>query len=50
MIKTVCLFEKTFEKYEEQETSFTIDLGDDVSDCVDFIVCQKDGYYATAFL
>ena len=30
MLKTACLFDKVFEKYEECEHAFRADLGDDV--------------------
>ena len=36
MLKTACLFDKVFEKYEECKHAFTVDLGDDVPDIVDW--------------
>ena len=36
MIKTACLFDKVFEKYEECEHAFTVDLRDDVPYIVDW--------------
>ena len=35
ILKTACLFDKVFEKYEEYEHAFIVDLGDDVPDIVD---------------
>ena len=36
MLKTACLFDKVFEKYEECEHAFTVDLGDDLPDIMDW--------------
>ena len=37
MLKTACLFDKVFEKYEECEHAFRSDLGDDVPDYMDWL-------------
>ena len=36
MLKTACFYEKAFEKYEEIETEFRSDLGDDIPDFLDW--------------
>ena len=36
ILKTVCLCEKTFKKYEETKTSFKANLGDDILNFVDW--------------
>ena len=32
MLSSACIYEKTFEKYEENESSLRLDLGDNVPD------------------
>ena len=36
MLKTACVFEKVFEKYDENESAFKADLGDNVPDIFDW--------------
>ena len=36
MLKTACIYEKTFKVYEENESSFRVDLGDNVPEFYDW--------------
>ena len=41
MLKSAIVFDKTFEKYEENDSSFRSDLGDDIPDYSDW-QCAKN--------
>ena len=41
MLKTACLFDKVFEKYDECEHVFRVDLGDDVPDYMDWVSVKQ---------
>ena len=41
MLQTACLYERAFDKYEEQESSFMADLRDDVPDYCDWINAKQ---------
>ena len=41
MLETACLYERAFDKYEEQESSFRVDLKDEVPDYNDWQYAKK---------
>ena len=41
MLKTACIYEKVFEKYEENESAFRNDLNDEVLDILDWHYVYK---------
>ena len=41
MLQTACLYERAFDKYDEQESSFRADLRDDVPDYCDWINAKQ---------
>ena len=41
MLKTACIFQTAFEKYDEEESSFRNDLNDNIPDVVDWLLVRK---------
>ena len=41
MLKTACLFDKVFEKFEECDHAYRTDLGDDVPDFMDWFSVKQ---------
>ena len=41
MLKTACLYERAFDKFEDQESSFRADLKDDVLEYTDWLYAKK---------
>ena len=49
MLKTACIYEKVFEKYDENESAFKADLGDGVPDIFDWHYVNKMVEYLEHF-
>ena len=41
MLKTAIIYEAAFEKYEEEESSFRVELGDSIPEFDDWLVVKK---------
>ena len=41
MLKIACQFQRAFEKYEEDDTAFRVDLVDDIPDILDWLIVKK---------